>query len=377
MTRCGLYIHIPFCSTKCPYCDFYSVTDRQDVLSGYGTLIGQELLLHLTSDWPFRTVDTIYFGGGTPSLLTPEAIAGMIKIVTAEMDVLDEVEISMEANPGTLTADKLAGYHEAGINRLSLGVQSFQMDLLRQLGRNHTLEDSVESIGLARASGFTNLSLDLIYNIPGQTQKQWIHDLEMVRALEPEHVSAYTLTVEGDTPLHRAVLQSIVTLPSESEDLQFFRLTHEKLPRMGLGSYEVSNFAREGYQCRHNLHYWRQEPYLGLGPSAHSFDGNMRWWNGRDLGNYQNQIHHQLLPVKGREKLTATQQFNERLLNGLRLSEGADLSALSQWLPSDFDQWLEGACARWSQIQICNNRLVISPEGMALTDSITADLFSS
>jgi oxygen-independent coproporphyrinogen-3 oxidase len=327
MAPAGLYFHIPFCQRKCPYCDFYSLTDREALPA---LLAALEREVDLRSD-PHLAVDTVYFGGGTPSLCPPEAVADLLARVAARFDLRAGAEITLEANPGTIDAEGLRRLRRAGVNRLNLGVQSLRDEALRFLGRIHTREAALAAIGAARRAGFDNLGLDLIYGLPGQTTAAWRQDLARAVALRPEHLACYMLTFEEGTPLTRALREGRFAAPDEARVAALFEATAVFLTGQGYDHYEISNFARRPrHRSRHNQKYWQGEAYLGFGPAAHSYRGGVRSWNPADLARYVGRLEEGRLPEAGRETLTAEQQILEALLLGLRLKEGFSMAAFER-----------------------------------------------
>ncbi len=321
----GLYLHIPFCEHKCIYCDFYSV-ESMDRADAFVRCLKQEIASYGGSakSEPFST---IFFGGGTPSLLEPAVIGEIIDLLGATFDVEPSAEITLEANPGTVDPGKLKGFRSAGVNRLSFGVQSFHDDDLRFLTRIHTSEQAIQGINLARKAGFENINLDFIFALPDQTMARWEQNLRQAAELSPEHISAYSLIVEPKTPLSRMVRSGRVSpLPLDSE-AEMYEFTMQYLKATGYEHYEVSNYARPGCRSRHNSGYWNHSGYLGFGPSAHSFRGNRRWWNVSNIRTYCDAIRSGKSPVAGEEHLTQEQLFDEAVMLGLR-GEGIDLECV-------------------------------------------------
>jgi putative oxygen-independent coproporphyrinogen III oxidase len=319
----GLYVHAPFCRSKCTYCDFYSVTDPA-LIPAWLKAVGQEISLYARE---FSAFDTLYLGGGTPSLLAEPELASLLETILQRVSLAPDSEITLEANPDDLTPEKLQCYRHLGVTRLSLGVQSFDDAELRFLGRRHTAGQSREAIRLARAAGFANLSLDLIYGLPEQTLADWERNLATALSLAPEHLSCYQLTVEPGTELARR--QRGTALWGEERERELFLCTSAYLTGQGYLHYEISNFARgEAHVSRHNLKYWRRAPYLGLGPAAHSFDGVRRWWNHRSLAAYCRALAAGEAPVAERETLSEEQARLERLYLGFRTAAGVDLAAM-------------------------------------------------
>jgi putative oxygen-independent coproporphyrinogen III oxidase len=321
----GLYVHVPFCRGKCPYCDFYSVTDL-GLIDAWLKAAAAEIQFYRDE---FAVCDSLYLGGGTPSLLAEDRLGHLLEALRGEIKFTPDAEVTLEANPDDLTPARLRFYRELGINRLSLGVQSFEEAELRLLGRRHTARQAKEAVAMARHAGFANLNLDLMYALPGQTLPGWERTLQAALACRPEHLSCYQLTLEPGTALGREYGQAGKTLFNEEAEREFFLFTSAYLEGEEYLHYEVSNLARrESHICRHNLKYWRRQRYLGLGPGAHSFDGLRRWWNHRSLNDYCGHLARGLLPVRGEETLTADQARLESLLLGFRTREGVPLALI-------------------------------------------------
>ena len=327
MVPAGIYFHIPFCQRKCPYCDFYSQTDPA-TLPTFLDALQRELALRAA---PALAVDTVYFGGGTPSLCPPDSVAALLASVEKYFDLSPDAEITLEANPGTINSQALSLLRKAGVNRLNLGVQSFRGEALRFLGRIHTPAAAVAAIEAARKAGFGNLGFDLIYGLPGQTVPAWRRDLEQALQHRPEHLSCYILTFEQGTPLTGDLQAGRIPVPDEGQVADLFDATAAFLAARGYDHYEISNFARRpAYRSRHNLKYWRFAPYLGFGPSAHSYRAGIRSWNAADLGRYCRRLAEGRLAGEGREELTAEEQVLEALLLGLRMREGFSIAAFER-----------------------------------------------
>ncbi len=319
----GLYVHIPFCRSKCPYCGFFS-TVATTHLPDFLVALRREMDFYRED---FRHFDTLYIGGGTPSLLTAEDPSSLLEAVTTCFTLLPEAEITLEANPADLDRPYLHALQRLGINRLNIGIQSFDDNILRFLGRRHDRRQAVLAIEAAREAGFENLGLDLIYGVPGQECGPWIEDLRQALSFRPAHLSCYQLTMEPHTPLQMGHLKGDFALPDEDRLSDFFFRTSGALQEAGYLHYEVSNFAgNENLLSRHNQKYWRHAPYLGLGPSAHSFLGNKRWWNHRDVAAYGESVAHALPPREAEEVLTPDQLRLEAWLLGLRTMRGIDLN---------------------------------------------------
>ena len=312
----SLYIHIPFCERKCFYCDFYSIEDH-GALSGFLDSLHSEIELN-SNYGKVEHVETIYIGGGTPSHLSPKQIAEILGHVGKYFSIISNPEITMEVNPGTIDYEKMRGYKLAGINRLSIGVQSFNDEELKFLTRIHSSEDADQAIRIARECGFDNISIDLIYALPDQTLSQWEDALRKTILHKPEHVSAYSLIVEDNTPLASKVSTNEIVPLSIDKDAEMYELTMEIMEQAGYNHYEVSNYAKPGFQSRHNSNYWNHSNYIGLGPSAHSFWSGRRWWNIRTINSYIEKLSAKVLPVEGEEDLTMKQLLDETIMLELR-----------------------------------------------------------
>jgi oxygen-independent coproporphyrinogen-3 oxidase len=320
--KAGLYIHVPFCISKCGYCSFYSIKSL-NLIPQYIEALKFEMEYYKGQ---FSSFDTIYFGGGTPSLLTTLQLAEILAVIRKYFRIDANSEITLEANAGDISLEYLKALRGTGINRLNIGIQSFDDKVLKFLGRRHTAKEAVSSIEAARKAGFDNLGIDLIYGIHGAGIKSWKKDLLKALSFAPEHISCYQLSLGINTPLDKQYSAQGWDLPDENMEHRFFLVTDEELKKAGYLHYEVSNFARsDKFKSRHNQKYWKHVPYLGLGPAAHSFLTNRRWWNKASAGTYIREISAGILPVEGTETLTNEQMQLEALFLGLRTSEGIDL----------------------------------------------------
>lgn len=345
-----LYIHIPFCIRKCAYCDFLSAPAGRAEQALYMEALLQEIDWTARSGWSLgepagpaacaagaeerpETVDTIFIGGGTPSALEADWIVRLTDRLYESFPIASDAEISMEANPGTLTREKLKRYREAGVNRLSIGLQSMDDEELRTLGRIHTAADFLENFHMAREAGFTNINIDLMSALPGQSEASWERTLQRTVSLGPEHISAYSLIVEEGTPFGERYGGRPELLPSEEEDRAMYHRTKELLAEAGYERYEISNYARPGRECRHNTGYWTREPYLGFGLGAASFCKGVRFSNTREMARYLRQVNEspaeaeRALPwtAAWREEvqtLTGQDAMEEFMFLGLRLTAG-------------------------------------------------------
>jgi oxygen-independent coproporphyrinogen-3 oxidase len=366
----GLYIHIPFCISKCPYCAFYSVTGCLSRTEEFLAALRQEMAL--SSDWT-AAFDTLYIGGGTPSVLFPDQLTRMIADARRSFFIEGEAEITVEANPADITIDFLEGLLQSGVNRISMGVQSFNDALLSFLGRRHKGRQAEESVQMAQKKGFDNISLDLIYGIPGQDMKIWEDTLRRAVSLRPSHLSCYQLTVEKGTPLHQEAAQGRVLLPDENSQAEFFFFTSEFLQKEGYLHYEVSNFALPGHESRHNRKYWDHTPYLGLGPSAHSFRAHQRHWNISSVDGYSNALTTGHLPIEGKETLNQENLRMESLFLGFRTRAGICLQDYNLRFGGDLLKEKKGAIdhlVRGGFLEIKDGFLRPAIKGMAIADSL-------
>ncbi|WP_183361500.1 radical SAM family heme chaperone HemW [Geomonas limicola] len=330
----GLYIHFPFCLKKCLYCDFNSAASSTLAREEYPELLVREMALRQAGLTQPVSAPTLYLGGGTPSLMSPAEVARLIDAAAARFGLTADAEITLEANPGTLSFEKLAGYRSAGVNRISLGIQSFEDRFLEMLGRVHSRHEAISAFEACRKAGFDNLSIDLMHSLPGQSPAQWRRALADGIALAPEHLSAYALSVEEETPFEALVESGNLTLPGEEDAAAMFEATAELLEQAGYRHYEISNFARPGRESRHNGAYWTRQSYLAFGAGAHSFwnDNGLgdRWHNAEGASEYREAILSGILPEREREVLDREQAVSEAFFLGLRVLAGLDLEQLER-----------------------------------------------
>ncbi len=363
----GLYLHIPFCKAKCPYCDFISTTDL-DLMPDFLAAMELEIKLRATDTFSF---DTLYLGGGTPSLLRGEEVARLLGVLRNHFRVSSDTEITLEGNPGSLTPARLAAYLQAGVNRLNIGVQSFQDVHLRLLGRRHSAVQARSVIQEARSAGFTNIGLDLIYGLPGQTAEVWKRDLDLAVAAAPEHLSCYLLTFETGTRFDIRRRRGELKPQEDAAQAELFQLTRDHLDGAGYSGYEISSFARRtspggpDLRSRHNRKYWNHAPYLGLGPAAHSYRHPARSWNEKGLRRYIKRLAAGELPVADSEILTPTQERMEVIMLALRQAGGLDREAWAKRFGERFEVCLAGPLSRL----IDAGQLEFSPPCYRLTDS--------
>lgn len=367
----AIYVHVPFCKRKCAYCDFASYAGCESQIDSYFDALGGEI-----DAWAegLRAYEarSIFFGGGTPSLVPAGKIAGVLDKLRSCVEFARDIEITIEANPGTVDMEKLCGYRAAGINRLSFGVQSFDGGLLRNLDRIHTPEEAKEAVRMAKEAGFDNISIDLMYALPGQTMAQWAATLDMAVSLPVKHISAYSLIVEEGTRMARWVEEGIARIPDDDLVNEMQRMAVMKLKQAGFERYEVSNFARPGFESRHNYTYWTGGEYLGLGSAAHSLVNNLRFDNPPELERY----------IAGERKLNQSERTREdrreeMLMLATRTICGLDLN---EWHRC-FGDRLEEIKAKeieklknYGLIEIENGFLKLTAVGLELQDSVVLEL---
>ncbi len=373
----GLYLHIPFCSAICPYCDFAVLTGGPEKRRRFADHLISEISLWAPDRSAFAGIDTIYFGGGTPSALTPEDLARILEAVRENLSVRDGARVSFEANPEDVNSESVQAWRDLGVRFLSLGIQSFDADALKFLGRRHDPEEARRSVETARAAGFDTISIDLIYGLPGQPFEVWKRTLEQAVALQPDHISCYQLTFHEGTPFGLRLARGKISELPEEKQAEVFLFTHEFLRGHGYPAYEVSNFARSPeHRSRHNQKYWHHVPYIGLGPSAHSFSGTSRWWNERKLGPYEKRIGNGERPIAGSEALTREDLALEALMLGLRTVDGIDLNEFLDRYGVDLRKQNEPLIERLVQeglLRTEGNLLVPTLLGFAVTDSLARD----
>jgi oxygen-independent coproporphyrinogen-3 oxidase len=331
----GIYVHVPFCARKCGYCDFYSVVGGEEAHEEFLDLVAREAVL-LAREFPAvaRTPsDTVYLGGGTPTVTGAERLVRLLALLRDRFPLAEGAEISVEANPGTVSAEDLERLREGGFNRLSLGVQSFRPATLSALGRSHTVDDVRSTYRNARKANFASVGIDLIFGNPGQSPEDWGSDLDRAVTFLPDHVSAYALSPEPGTPVHAAIARGESSLPEDDDVARMYGAAREALAAAGYRHYEISNFSRPGRECRHNLKYWRREGYLGLGPSAHGllFPGEaapcgVRTANPPSLAEYARRVREGLLPWADAATCDRGDAWKDFLVFGLRLAEGVSLA---------------------------------------------------
>ena len=376
----GIYIHIPFCKKACYYCSFHfsTILDLKDEMVA---ALVKEITIsssYLINDRePEEIIETIYFGGGTPSLLSGSEIDILLKAVKNNFKIASDMEITLEANPDDINIEKLLVWENAGINRLSIGVQSFKENDLQWMNRAHDKIQATESISLAKSAGFTNFSLDLIYGTPGLTDEEWKLNVDTVINSGAPHIACYALTVEPDTALQKMIALKKKTDINTDQQARQFQLLIKWLREAGYEHYEISNFAKPGYRSRHNSSYWQGKKYLGIGPSAHSYNGNGRRWNIANNALYIQSIKNNLIPFE-EEKLTDTQRLNEYIMTSLRTIEGLDLKFIDKNFSLQERKRIESCANNYLKrklLIIKNEKVALADEGKLFADGIASDLF--
>lgn len=371
----GIYVHIPYCRQKCSYCNFFSVVSRKSAPEMIKA-IGKEISIRINSAEKIPA-DTIYLGGGTPSLLQVELLDELFTEIYTHFDINSEGEITIEANPDDITPSNLESWKRLGINRLSIGIQSFRDVDLKYLNRAHSAQKALECIVMAREYGFRDLTIDLIYGIPTLEDKHWIENLDIFAGLKLPHLSAYALTVEPRTPLFQQIETGKVKPVDEKQSSDQFRILMDFMQQHGYLHYEISNFCLSGHYARHNISYWNGTEYYGFGPSAHSFDGNTRQWNVSSISQYLESINQGVVPGE-KEVLTTSNRYNEYIMTGLRTMWGCNLIEIQDKFGSDFASYFIIQADKWIRqglLQERDNIYILTDKGKLLADGIASDMF--
>jgi oxygen-independent coproporphyrinogen III oxidase len=366
----GIYVHIPFCLAKCVYCDFYSVVDSPESQNRFVASLIREIELQSESVWRKQEFDTIYFGGGTPSIFKPDQLGAIIESLNKGLSIVAGAEITIEINPETVEKSFFEQLKNIGVNRISIGVQSFNDTELQTLGRIHNSQTALSAMDSARRAGFDNFSIDLIFGIPGQSLESWQQTLDIAVKQKPAHISAYGLTIEIGTPLESLIDSGKLIAVDDDTQVDMYRLLLETMAQNGLIRYEISNFARPGKESRHNLKYWRDCNYLGFGPAAHTYDGSTRCANVRDLAKYASLLGQNQFPIDFCEQLSSEQKTMERLLMGIRQAEGVALASVISTIDKDSLESLRED----ELVLISNGKLLITEKGLPISDKIIAQL---
>lgn len=337
MEKTSLYIHIPFCKAKCHYCDFASYPGMEALMEPYFHELNQEIALY-GQQYSTPSIQTMFIGGGTPSYVPSEYIQGLLEKVYESFSIEEDAEITIEANPGTLTPQKLDMYRSCGINRLSMGVQAWQNDLLSVLGRIHTIEEFLQNFHEARKAGFDNINIDLMFALPGQTLSHWEQTLTSVVELHPEHISCYSLTIEEETPFGKWYASGRLQKTSDMLDREMYHRAIALLRHAGYFHYEISNFSRPRYECKHNKVYWNCDSYIGIGAGAHSYIDGIRYANPADLQQYLSVLNKGILPREELERVDRQEAMKEHMIMGLRLIQGISFDEFARKFGQDVRQ---------------------------------------
>ena len=375
----GLYIHIPFCKSRCIYCAFYSTTAEQ-MKQAYVDAVCREMELRKAvyekeGKDVGKTLATVYLGGGTPSQLSPTQLQQLFDTIARHYDVSDDAEITIECNPDDVTEAFAELLRSLPVNRVSMGAQTFDDDRLQFIHRRHTSEQVTTAIQRLRKKGIHNISIDLMYGFPDETLEEWEYDIQQALALNVEHISAYALTYEEGTPLYRLLEEGKVKEIDEERSLAMYDRLIDRLQEAGYEHYEISNFARKGWRSRHNSSYWQLVPYIGIGAAAHSYDGRRRQWNIADINSYINHIQQGIVPAEG-ELLDKDSRYNDHVMLALRTCEGLDLSTLD----SDERSYCEETAKKFvldGLLVKTDNHLRLSRKGLFVSDMIMSELMKA
>lgn len=371
----GIYIHIPFCKQKCHYCDFHfstSLQTKENLLNA----LQKEILLQ-KNFLEGEKISTIYLGGGTPSILKQDDLMKLFDVIYQNFPIATDAEITLEANPDDLHTQKIKELKQTDVNRLSIGVQSFQDADLQFMNRAHCAEEALDSIKRVQDAGWENITIDLMYGTPTLSDEDWQHNMQTAIDLNVPHISAYALTVEEDTALHHLIKhKKCAPVEEEKSAMQFMQLM-DNLEKAGFIQYEISNFAQKGFYSKHNSNYWRDKNYLGLGPSAHSFNGTFRQWNIANNIRYIQQISQGVVPAET-EKMNIKQRYNDYILTKLRTIWGVNTSIVKSQFSSKYEHFLLNSAQKWidSDHLLKNNELLtLSKKGKLIANYISSDLF--
>ncbi len=364
----SLYIHIPFCIKKCRYCDFVSYTGLRYMETGYADALLEEMKLYRG-----QCLRTVYMGGGTPTCLDPTLLSGIFDGINQCFDTKGCTEISIEANPGTLSEQMLSSLKKSGVNRLSIGLQSWNPEELELLGRIHGREEFIQNYEKAREMGFDNINIDLIFGIPGQTLNSWSRTLQAVADMAPQHISCYSLQIEESTGFHRMLAQGKLPQPDPDLDRDMYHYAVEFLADKGYKRYEISNFALEGRECVHNLAYWNNQPYIGIGAAAHSFSDGIRKWNTSDIFRYCSLIKEGRPPVEGREPFSIENGMFETIFLKLRTRWGINYRQFEERFGTDIRLLYKEQLERLEDdglIQTGQEGFVLTSKGIDLSNTV-------
>ena len=368
----GLYIHIPFCVTKCKYCDFNSFKIDLNEKIKYLNYLGEEMKLY-KEEIKNREIDSVFVGGGTPSILNENEINILFEKIKENFNIKSNAEITMECNPGTLTLNKLKAMKKSGVNRLSIGLQAVQNHHLKYIGRIHTFEEFEKNYHDAKQMGFDNINIDLMYALPNQSREDWMESLEKVVKLNPTHISAYSLILEENTELFKMYERDEFNLLDEITDIEMYEYTIDYLKSHGYNQYEISNYAKDNFECKHNVLYWKCEEYVGIGASASGYFNGIRYNNICELDNYEKMILEGEKPIEWEEKLSIKDEIEESIFLGLRMNEGIQISDFKEKYNFDFEKEYKNEIEKLSKmelIEIDNNLMKLTQKGREISNSV-------
>ena len=373
-TATSIYIHIPFCATKCYYCAFNTYTFHKEQAKAYLTALRTEIALYASETDPLQT---IFIGGGTPSILSANALSQLFTDIQQHFQITPDAEITVECNPGTVDDEKLRIMKANGVNRLSFGLQAMQDEILKQLGRIHTVTEFLESYRLARENGFENINIDLIFALPDQTMKAWHHTLNEVIALDPDHISVYNLVMEETTPFYEAWQAGELLLPTEDTEADMFQYTIETLTTHGYTHYEICNFAKPDHYAKHNLVYWNNQPCIGLGAGASGYINGIRYTNIRGIAPYINKLSKRSKPIADTEHLTGNAEKAETLMLALRKREGISLEDYQNRFGEEIEVAFADILKKWIDLQLLERtttHLRLTHRGRFLANEVLIEL---
>jgi len=376
MKNVGIYIHFPFCASKCLYCNFNSYSNKNDLQLKYFQSLLKEISQYSDKN---IGVDTIFIGGGTPSIMFDGCIATLLSEIRKNFNVLQDVEITIEANPNSITRVKAQEWKESGVNRVSVGLQSINNNLLKLIGRVHSKQDYIRAINDIQSVGITNINTDCLIGLPRQKQSDIKKTLALVNKLNCSHVSVYSLILEDDTPLHRLILDGNLKLPKEEKTLGMYNYAFKYLKENGYNRYEVSNFAKSGHECKHNLNTWKMHEYIGLGAGAHGYINGIRYSNVGAIEDYIRLINLNKKPIALEEKISRSEKFEETIMLGLRTKYGIDLNYINSEFKIDLlskkKEQIEYLLSN-QLIEIDKNILRVSDMGFSVLNKIILELVS-
>ncbi|QQK07647.1 radical SAM family heme chaperone HemW [Miniphocaeibacter halophilus] len=379
MKKLGIYIHIPFCKEKCYYCDFITMPYQEKRIDEYFSLLGKEIDMYKEKFKNLKDyeIDSIYFGGGTPSFVNSKYIINLISLLKKTFFIKDNIEFTIETNPDTLDKLKLEDYLNSGINRISLGVQTFNDSILKTLGRNHNSKTILNDIKIIRESGFENLSLDLIMGLPKQKLRDIKNDLKIIKEVSPNHISYYDLIIEKNTRFNKLYKENKLILPTEDENRNFYKEIISSLDKMNLKQYEISNFAIEGFESKHNLKYWNVNEYLGFGIGASGYINNYRYTNEYRYKDYKNKIDKNIIPILEKENLTRENKIFEKIIMNMRLVDGVSLKELNTEFNYNFMEKNKNIIEEYISLNLLNlknDNLSFTEEGFNISNKFFTDI---